>query len=237
MAEVLAVNGARVVMADIDGPRLQASAKRLLEHGLDVEIEVLDVTDPEAMKSVVSAICSRKGKLDIAIVNAGISVGPGFVAPEGRIENVPSSSWQKVVDVNLGGAFYTLQAVSAAMKRQASGRIVVIGSMAGIRSQPNIGYAYIASKAAVTALTRQLSLELASHGVAVNGIAPGPFATQIAEGRINRPEVAPCFAAMSPMNRVALAEEIKGAAMLLASNAGSFMTGAIIAVDGGMSAQ
>lgn len=237
MAEVLAVNGALVGMADVDVDRLNVATQGLVDAGHQAEALPLDVTQPEAIVATVEGLCARHGRLDIAIVNAGVSIGPGFTVTEGEVDRIRLADWQRVLDVNLTGAFATLQAATAAMKRQRSGRIVVIGSMAGMRSQPSIGYAYIASKAAITAVTRQTALEMAPYGVAVNGIAPGPFSTQIAGGRINHPEVAPIFAAMSPMHRIGNSAEIQGAVMLLCSGAGSFMTGAILSVDGGMSAQ
>jgi NAD(P)-dependent dehydrogenase (short-subunit alcohol dehydrogenase family) len=236
MSEVLGANGARVIMIDVDETRLASSVGRLQELGVQAEGVVLDVSDAEAVKRVIGEISQRHSRLDIAMLNAGISGGPGFDVPAGQIENVHASGWGKVLDVNLSGTFFTLQTVAGIMKKQRSGRIVVTSSMAGIRSQPSIGYSYIASKAAVAALIRQTALELAPFDVQINGIAPGPFSTQIGEGRINSPEVAQHFAAMTPLNRVASAEEIKGVTMFLSSRASSFMTGAVVPVDGGMSA-
>lgn len=235
MAAALATNGAKVVIADVDGERLRQAAVVLDGLG-DVETAVVDIADPASVDRLVDGIDQRHGRLDVAVLNAGISIGPGFDAPAGEIDNVTTQAWERVLDVNLSGTFHCLQAVARLMKRQRRGRIVTIASMAGLRSQRSIGYGYIASKSGVVALTKQCALELAQHGVQVNCIAPGPFATQIAGGRINTPEGVQRFSAMTPMNRVAAPQEICGALMLLASGAGSFMTGAIIAVDGGMSA-
>lgn len=236
MAEAFAAGDARVVLADNDGERLERATARLREDGGTVEGVTLDVSNAAAVQAAVDGVCQAHGRLDVAILNAGISVGPGFDAPAGEIENVALDTWTKVLAVNLTGTFLTLQSVCAAMKQQHRGRIVVVSSMAGLRSQPSIGYAYIASKAGVAALTRQAALEMAPFRVHVNGVAPGPFATGIGGGRLHQPEVAAHFAAMSPLNRVAKADEIVGAALFLASAAASFVTGAIVPVDGGMSA-
>jgi len=205
--------------------------------GVRCDAIVLDVTDAAAVKLEIAGAFERHRRLDIAILNAGISVGQGFDVVAGQIENVSLQTWEKLLEVNLTGAFLTLRAVAPIMKAQRKGNVIVVSSMAGIRSQPSIGYGYIASKAAVAALTKQAALELAPFGVLVNGIAPGPFATQIGGGRINSPDGNAKFAAMSPLRRVANADEIKGVTLLLASDACSFMTGTILPVDGGMCAQ
>jgi NAD(P)-dependent dehydrogenase (short-subunit alcohol dehydrogenase family) len=123
------------------------------------------------------------------------------------------------------------------MKKQGSGRIVVTSSIAGLRAEPPCGYAYVATKAAVINLVRQAALELAPFNVLVNGIAPGPFLTNIAGGRLRRePERHAEFAASVALKRLAQPDEIKGLALLLASPAGSFITGVVIPIDGGSTA-
>jgi NAD(P)-dependent dehydrogenase (short-subunit alcohol dehydrogenase family) len=131
-----------------------------------------------------------------------------------------------------------MQAAAAHMKKQRSGRIVVTASIAGLRAETNVGYGYIATKAAVINLVRQLAMELAPYNVTVNAIAPGPFLTNIADGRLHRePEVAKAFAEMVPQNRIADPSEMQGLALLLASPASSFLTGAVIPIDGGTTAR
>ena len=123
------------------------------------------------------------------------------------------------------------------MKAQRSGRIIVTSSIGGIRAEPMVGYAYAATKAAVSNLVRQAALELAPYNVLINAIAPGPFLTNIGGGRLHRePETAQSFAEMVPLGRLARPDELKGLALLLASPASSFITGAVIPIDGGVTA-
>jgi NAD(P)-dependent dehydrogenase (short-subunit alcohol dehydrogenase family) len=123
------------------------------------------------------------------------------------------------------------------MKRQRSGRLVAIASVAGLKSEVMCGYAYTATKAAVVNLVRQLAMELAPYDVRVNGIAPGPFRTQIAGGRIQQPQIEAEFASMVPLGRIAEPHELKGLALLLSSPASSFMTGVTVPIDGGIMAR
>jgi NAD(P)-dependent dehydrogenase (short-subunit alcohol dehydrogenase family) len=129
-----------------------------------------------------------------------------------------------------------MQAAARHMIPKKYGRIVVVASIAGLMAEPNVGYPYAATKAAVVNLVRQSAVELARHNVLVNGIAPGPFRTNISGGRINDPEVARYFEAMVPMARIAEPDEIKGLALLLASPASSYLTGITIPIDGGATA-
>lgn len=236
MAEVMAVNGARVVMADLDASRLDAAVAELKRRGCDVDGVSADVTDPQALASLVDGTVSRYSRIDCTFANAGVSIGPGFTSPAGAIENVSPGDWARVLDVNVTSVFRTLQNVAVPMKRQRSGRIIVTCSIAGLRAEPVIGYAYVASKHAVAGLIRQCALELAPYGVRVNGIAPGPFLTGIGGGRLHTAAFNEAFAALTPMARVADPREIQGVALLLASGASSYMTGTIVSVDGGMAA-
>src|SRR5437867_12846864 len=126
-----------------------------------------------------------------------------------------------------------MRAAAAVMKPQRSGRIVVTASTAGLRTDPMVGYSYAVTKAAVISAVREAALELAPHGVHVNAIAPGPIRTRIGGGVLPSKEIEQLWAATVPLGRMGEPDEIKGVALLLASPASSFVTGAVIPVDGG----
>ncbi|MGH6924979.1 MAG: SDR family NAD(P)-dependent oxidoreductase [Propylenella sp.] len=237
ITEVLAANGAHVAMLDIDGARLAGASEKLRAGGAAVEAHVADIADREKLTAIVDAAAKTHGRLDIAFANAGISSGPGFgFTPDGGLLAPSSERWSRVLDVNLTGTFVTIQAAARHMIPRRSGRIVVIASIAGLMAEPNVGYAYAATKAAVVNLVRQAAVELAPHNVLVTGIAPGPFRTNIGGGRIANPEVAQRFEGMVPLGRIAEPSEMKGLALLLASPASSYITGVTIAIDGGATA-
>ena len=237
IVEVLAANGARVAMLDIDPAGLERNADALAGAGGAVEAHVVDIADADRLAALVDGVAARHGRLDIAIANAGISAGPGFhFAPQGGLGAIDKARWDRVIAVNLTGTLSTMQAAARHMRARRYGRIVAIASIAGLRGEPHVGYAYAAAKAAVVNLVRQAALELAADKVLVNGIAPGPFRTNIAGGRIADPAVAAEFARMVALKRIAEAGEIKGLALLLASPAASFLTGAVIPIDGGATA-
>jgi NAD(P)-dependent dehydrogenase (short-subunit alcohol dehydrogenase family) len=237
MAEVMAENGAIVAMLDIDTVGLDAAVARLAGAGRTVEAIALDVGQAVPLRAAINATAQKHGRLDVVFANAGISAGPSFQLPEGEIDAVGMGRWQQVLQVNLTSVFVTLQAAAERMKAQRSGRIIVTSSIGGIRAERMVGYAYAATKAAVNNLVRQAALELAPYNVLINAIAPGPFLTNIAGGRLHRePETVQRFAALVPLGRIARPDELKGLALLLASPASSFITGAVIPIDGGATA-
>lgn len=235
-AEVMADNGAHVVMTDIDCAKLAGVADELKQRGGAVTAETLDVADLDALKKSIRGAAERHGRLDAVFANAGISAGPGPAVPAGEIARVAWPAWERVVHINLTSVMATVQAAAEVMKAQKRGRIVVTASIGGMRSEPMTGYAYAATKAAVCNLVRHAALELATHGVVVNAIAPGPFDTNIGNGRLGDPAVRAAFARDVPQGRIAHPDEIKGLALLLASPAASFITGAVIPIDGGATA-
>lgn len=237
MAEVMAENGAVVAMLDIDPAGLERAAAWLRQAGGVVEPAVVDVADTDRLRRAIDETAARHGRLDAVFANAGISAGPGFATPEGQLAAVDRARWDQVLLVNLTSVFATVQAAAVHMKARRSGRIVVTSSIAGIHAEPMVGYAYAATKAAVNNLVRQAALELAPSNITINAIAPGPFLTNIAGGRLHtNPEVVRQFASLVPLGRIAQTDEIKGLALLLASPASSYITGAVIPIDGGATA-
>jgi NAD(P)-dependent dehydrogenase (short-subunit alcohol dehydrogenase family) len=238
MAEVLADCGARVTLADIDADLLEKSTSALAERGCRVRSAVVDVSDAQRVQAMVDEVVAAEGGLDVVFANAGLGASPGFAVDGGQhLDSIARADWDKVIGVNLNGIMFTIGSAAGAMKRQGTGgRIVVTSSVAGLRPEPVVCYGYIASKAAVLNVVRQAALDLAPDGVRINAICPGPFkGTRIGAGATldPDPETERQWAATVPLGRMAEPDELKGLVLLLASPAGSFMTGAAYVIDGG----
>ncbi len=237
MSEVMAANGAHVALLDVNGPALEKVTATLRAAGCSVEPIEIDVADTDRLRSCIDSIAASRGRLDAVFANAGISAGPNYRTEAGQIENVALDRWEKVLHVNLTSVFVTVQGAAVHMKQQKSGRIIVTASIAGLRADRMVGYGYATTKAAVINLVRQAALELAPYNVLVNAIAPGPFWTNIGDGKLYRePEFVKTFEAMVPLGRMAQPDELKGLALFLASPASSFVTGTVIPIDGGITA-
>jgi NAD(P)-dependent dehydrogenase (short-subunit alcohol dehydrogenase family) len=237
-AEVMADNGATVVLADINQAELDRHAGRLRAAGCHVEPVALDVSDTAALRAAIDGAAQRHRRLDVLFANAGISGGQGTLTnPAGAIDQFDVDAFKKAIDINMTATLMAMRFAVPHMKQRRSGSIVATASIAGIRAEPITGYGYVASKAAVINIVRQAAVELAPYNIRVNAIAPGPFYTNIGGGRLNRdPEVVKLFADMVPLGRLAKTDEIKGLALLLASPAGSYITGTVIPIDGGATA-
>jgi len=227
MAEVMVEGGARVTLADLDSEGLERAAARLPGS----RTCALDVSDPTAVERLFDEVAEEQGGVDVAFANAGISTEPGVLDERGGLDNFDRAVWDAVLGVNLNGVMFTVREAAVLMKEQGSGRIVVTASTAGVGTDPLVGYSYSVTKAAVIMLVRQAALELAPHGVHVNAIAPGPFRTNIGSDAAPIPPEA--WNDIVALGRMAEPDELKGVALLLASPASSFMTGAVIPVDGG----
>jgi NAD(P)-dependent dehydrogenase (short-subunit alcohol dehydrogenase family) len=237
MAEVLADCGARVTLADIDGELLEQSTKALEDRGGRVRGSVVDVSDADRVQALFDEVVAADGGVDVVFANAGMATNPGFAVEGGeRIDDIDRAAWDTVIGVNLDGVIFTMKSAAAAMRRQGGGRIVVTSSVAGIRPEPVVCYSYVASKAALLNVVRQAALDLAPDNVLVNAICPGPFkGTRIGAGATldPDPETERQWASTVPIGRMAAPEELKGLVLLLASPAGSFITGAAHVIDGG----
>lgn len=242
-AEALAANGARVTLLDLNAERIRRESARLRGLGYDVEGRVLDVTDHPALDRAFDEVVENRGRLDVVFANAGIDSGPGYLGAwvgserprlaEGALENYTDERWNRTVEVNLNGAFATLRAAARHMKPRHGGRIIVTSSQAARRCEPAIGTAYMAAKAGLEHLVRNVALELATYNITVNAIAPGMFATNIGGGHLLNPEAQREFARAIPMHRVGMPADMYGLALFLASPASAYVTGQYIGIDGG----
>ncbi|WP_159501619.1 SDR family NAD(P)-dependent oxidoreductase [Microbacterium sp. 18062] len=226
--------GADLVLVDRDDVRLEEQAVALREHGATVETFVCDIADAEQVDRVWAEI-DEGGAVDGAFLNAGVNGTAPIRTVEGELDHASRELWHRVIGINLDGFFFTLQRTAALMKPRGRGQIVVTGSTSGIRAEPLIGYAYVASKAAVHAVARQASLELAKYGIRINVIAPGSFRTNIAGPAPAPPEKAAVWNAGIPLGRHGEPPELEALAALLISDRSSFMTGGVYVVDGGAS--
>jgi NAD(P)-dependent dehydrogenase (short-subunit alcohol dehydrogenase family) len=238
-AEVMAANGAKVNLIDVNADALAATVAQLRAVGAEVHGDVADVTQPQTLQQAFANVVARHGRLDVVFANAGISAGPGFLNgagarnPAGAIENLSLEVWNRVIATNTTSVFLTLQAVVPTMKAQGSGRIIVTSSIAATKTETLVSAIYATSKAAVGHLVRQAAHELAAYGILVNAIAPGPVITNIGGGRLKSPDARQPFERAAPLHRIATPADLQGAALFLASPGSSLITGTQIVVDGG----
>ena len=238
MSEVLSANGAHVLLIDSDAQALKRVHERLSATGGRVQSQVIDVSNAPALKAQVAEFVDNRQGLDGLFANAGISGGPGFGteagAVTGGIQAQSPQDWERVFQINLHGVVASLQSAAAVMKLQKHGSLVLTASIAGVKAEPFVSYAYATVKSAVIQLMRQTALELAPYGVRVNAIAPGFIKTNIAGGRLHDDATALRLQSKIPLGRLGRASELHGITLLLASDASSYITGALIPIDGGV---
>ena len=226
MAEGLAEAGAALMICARREQWLSPTLERFAARGFRVEGLVADVSNPADVQAVVDQAMASYGRLDILVNNAGVTWGA-------RPEEMPLEKWQKVIDVNLTGAFLFAQAAGREMLKRAYGRIINVSSIAGLQSAVNGPHyaAYAASKAGLMGLTRELAASWGRHNVRVNAIAPGFFHSRLADPVL--PLVEPAIRASSPIPRIGADGELKGVCVFLAADASNYVTGQTIVVDGG----
>lgn len=235
-AQVLAANGARVLLADVNLQEARDAAQQISSAGLEAEAEALDITDSAAVERVLTGARDRFGKLDVVFANAGINRGLSLRYADGEIDRLPEQTWHEVLDVNFFGTLATIRCAARIMKEQGSGSIIVTASISGLHTDTMVGYPYMTSKTAILSVVRQAAVELAPYGVRINAITPGSVITNIAKGRPKPADYVASWEDTIPMGRRGLPDELKGVALLLASPAASFVTGASWEIDGGAAA-
>jgi gluconate 5-dehydrogenase len=227
MAEGLAEAGAALMRCARRAEWLTPTLQAMRARGFRVEGQVADVSKPSDVQAVVDGAVAAFGKIDV-LNNAGVTWGE-------EPEAMPLEKWQKVIDVNLTGAFLFSQSAGREMLQRQYGRIINVASLAGLRSSvrgPHYA-AYAASKAGLMGLTRELAASWGRQGIRVNAIAPGFFHSRMADPTIPMAEAD--VKAKNPIPRVGDAGELKGVAVFLAADASNYVTGQVIAVDGGRS--
>ena len=229
MAEGLAECGATVVLNGRSEKTLGEAAKKLTDRGLRADIAAFDVTDEKAVRAGIDGIAKKHGRLDILIANAGMTIRQ-------PLEDWTLAQWNEVINADLTACFLATQAAVPHMKKNKYGRVIFTTSLTAIRGRPGI-HAYVAAKTGLIGMARSLACELAEHGITVNGVLPGYFETELNAALLANKEFVVFVNGRTPMRRWGKPRELAGAAIYLAAEASSFVTGQQIVVDGGTSAQ
>jgi len=225
IAHGLAEAGADVVATSRRVDQVEAAAKEIEERGRRTLRLTSDVSDRPSLEQLLRRSASAFGKVDILVNSAGRTKRTPTL-------DVPESEWNDILETNLTGVLRACQVFGRHMIERGYGRIVNIASLSSFVALHEVA-AYAASKAAVASLTKSLAIEWARHGVCVNGIAPGVFRTPLNQKLLDETPRGQEFLMRTPMGRFGKVTELAGAAVFLASDAASFVTGEILVVDGG----
>jgi NAD(P)-dependent dehydrogenase (short-subunit alcohol dehydrogenase family) len=216
-------DGWRVALLDINGETLRQAMAEIAQPDATLAL-ACDVSDPQAVAGAFASLTQRFGRLDALVNNAGIAIF-------GPILQTSFADWSRVLAVNLSGPFLCAQAAAPLMRDNGGGAIVNITSISGLRAS-TLRVAYGTSKAGLAHLTKQQAVEFASYGIRVNAVAPGPVDTAMAKA-VHTPEIRADYHDHMPLNRYGLEEELAEAIYFLCSERASYITGQVLAVDGG----
>lgn len=226
IAEGFLAQGARVYISARKAQACDQTAQDLKKQGHCVSLPC-DVSTLNGCRELAAAYARNEPTLDILVNNAGAAWGEDF-------DLFPESGWDKVLDLNLKTPFFLTQVLSAQMRAAAKervGKVINIASIDGIGLNPQENYSYVASKAGLIHLTRRMAQRLARDNIAVSGIAPGAFASEMNRNARDNAEM---LSKDIPIGRIGTAEDMAGAAIFLASRAGDYVTGSTLVVDGGV---
>lgn len=217
--------GAIVVVADIDAASAENTALSLERAGGRAFAVELDVADANSATEMAKTVLAKYGRIDILINNAGARSIKGLMQHS-------QNDWERMIQINLTGPFYCSQAVIPQMLEQGSGNIINFGSIASFMGRPN-RVAYVAAKAGVLGLTRAMAADLSGKNIRVNTIAPGMIASPFNQSFAEASDTGPAWAQENLIGRWGQPEDITGAAVYLASDESSFVTGSEIKIEGG----
>ncbi|MGD9783922.1 MAG: SDR family NAD(P)-dependent oxidoreductase [Hyphomicrobiaceae bacterium] len=228
IAEVFATEGAHVVIADVDGEAARKAADALIGRGLAATPFACDVSRGQDVTALFRAIEHGHGRADVIVNNAGINVRADF-------RHITDEEWVRIREVNLDGVVRIARDGFALLKASGNGALVNVASIMGHRGLRQLA-AYSATKGAVAALTRALAVEYAPFNIRVNTLSPGFVETALTERVLRNPAIRKALVDQTPMRRFGTGLDIARAALFLASDDASFVTGAELIVDGGMAA-
>ncbi len=228
IAQAFGSAGATVIITARREQWLREAETLLKNQGVSVHAAPCDVADATSVEALVQQTLGECGKIDVLVNNAGLTWG----APA---ETMPLERWRQVIDANITGTFLMSQVVGRHMLERNKGSIVNVASIAGMGGGQLQTVGYNASKAAVINLTKALAIEWASRGIRVNAVAPAMFRTRMTEAILDRAEAV--VAGMMPMGRIGQPGELAPTVLFLASEGASYITGQVVAIDGGRTAQ
>ena len=230
-ALLFASEGARIVVADAMEDGGNATVEAVRAAGGDAAFVKVDVSDEAQVAGMIAFATETYGALDVLYNNAGI-----FPADDGGTTETPVPTWDRVMDVNLKGVWLGCKHAIPAMLDSGGGSIVNVASFVALMGAATAQIAYTASKGGVLSMTREIAVEYARQGIRANSLCPGPIETPMLSELMSDPEWARRRLAHIPMGRPGRAEELAKAALFLASDESSFMTGSALVVDGGITA-
>lgn len=228
IAEGLAQAGAHVVINARTAPRVEETVDALRAAGLAASAMPFDVTDPPAAQAAVARIEAEVGPITILVNNAGIQ-------RRGRLDQYEESAWRELMATNLDSLFFVSKPVAQRMIPRGYGKIINIGSVMSDLARPTTA-AYTAAKGAVRNLTRGMAIDWGPLGIRANAIGPGYFRSELTQSLVDDPAFTGWLKGRTPLGRWGDPDELKGAAVFLASPASDFVTGAMLYVDGGLTA-